>query len=106
MARRSVSSEASSSLTRGSGCMTLASRIFRLAEEFGVDLRVGPLLLGPALLLEAGDVDRVDLLLQDQAVVDFRLGIERKLMRLVGGDVERVDRAAVGLPGALEIIRQ
>src|SRR5919198_2434328 len=36
--------------------------IFRLAQEFAVDLRVGLILVGPALLLEAGDVDRIDLL--------------------------------------------
>ena len=28
-------------------------RIFVLAEKFGVDLRIGPLFLGPSLLLEA-----------------------------------------------------
>ena len=39
-------------------------RIFRLAEEFGVDLRIGPVLVGPALFLESGDIDRVDLLLE------------------------------------------
>src|SRR4029077_6524695 len=68
---------------------------FGFTEKLSVDPRVRPLLLTPPLFLEAGNIDGVDLLLHYQAVIDFRLGIERELMRLVRGDVERVDGAAL-----------
>ena len=71
--------------------------IFRLAEKFCIDPGVGALLLRPSLLLKARDIDGVDLLLQNQTVIDLDLGlgIKRELMRLVGRDVQRIDRAGL-----------
>src|SRR5579885_1092086 len=70
--------------------------IFRVFQEFRVDARIFLVFVGPALLLEAGDINGVDLLAQDDAVIDFRTGKQRLLVRLVGRDIERVDRAAFG----------
>ena len=67
--------------------------VFRLVQEFRVDLWIVAFLLAPALLLEARHIDGVDLLLHQKPVIDFRIGNERQLVRLVGGDIERVDRA-------------
>ena len=75
--------------------------VFRLVQEFCVDLRIVALLLAPALLLEAGDIDGVGFLLHQKPIIDFGIGNERELVRLVGGDIERVDRAAMGLSGIL-----
>ena len=93
MARRSLSSEASSSLTRGKRMHDAGVGIFRFVQEFCVDLWIVPLLLAPALLLEARHIDGVDLLLHQKPEIDFRIGNERQLVRLIGGDIERVDRA-------------